>query len=76
MVQFFNGVTTYFKIVEVASERSKMLDFFLFIEEVHTLSSCEENECQVEAYIDLLKGVLFDPKKLRHEVKEAFVFIL
>ena len=35
LVQFFNGVTTYFKIVETAPERSKMLDIFLFVEEVH-----------------------------------------
>ena len=73
LVQFFNGVTTYFKIVETAPERSKMLDIFLFVEEVHAWSSCEENECQVETYMDLLNGALFDPEKSRHRVKEAFV---
>ena len=75
LVQFFNGVKTYFKIAEVAPERSKMPDIFLFVKEVHAWSSCEENECQVETYIDLLNGVLFDPEKSRYSAKEAFFLL-
>ena len=36
---------------------------YFFVEEVHALSSCEENECQVEAYTDALKGVLFNSEQ-------------
>ena len=61
--QYFNDVSNIFTVIDVASEKSKILDNYFFVEEVHALSSCKENECQVEAYTDALKGVLFNSEQ-------------
>ena len=50
LTQYFNDVSNLFTVINVVSEKSKTLDFFFFVvEEVHALSSCEKNECQVES---------------------------
>ena len=46
---------------------------FFVVEEVHDLSSCEENECQVEAYINALKGVLFNSERSCREQITSFI---
>ena len=73
MTQYFNHVSNLFTVIDVASEKSKILDFFFFVEEVHALSSCEENECQVEACIDALKGLLFNSEQSCHEQITSFI---
>ena len=73
LTQYFNDVSNLFTVIDVASENSKILDFSFFVEEVHVLSTCEENECQVEAYTDVLKGVLFNSEQSCREQITYFI---
>ena len=50
---------------------SEMRDFF--VEDVHTLWNCEENESKVRAYLKSFEKILFDAEKSLQEVKESFV---
>lgn len=54
----------YYKdLIDFASENSKMLDIFQFVERVHTLSDCKKDECGIGTYLACLKGVLLYPEK-------------
>ena len=42
----------YYKhLIDVASEHSKILGFFQFVEKIDTLSDCKKAECDIGTYV-------------------------
>ena len=51
----------------------KIHSFFQFVENVHFLSNCKNNNCEIRTFIGFLKGVLLNPQKCYQEQRDFFI---
>ena len=65
----------YYKdLLDVASDNSKIVDFFQFVNRIHTLADCKKKKKMwCETYVYCLEGVLSNPEKLL-KTKGHFLF--
>ena len=63
----------YQDLIDISSQNMKIHSFFQFVEGVHQLSECDDNNCKIGIFVGCLKGVLFDPEKSDNEQREFFV---
>ena len=61
--------------IYISSENMKIHSFFQFLEKVHFLSNCKDNNCEIRTFIGCLKGVLLNPQKITMN-RESFYFAL
>ena len=59
--------------INISSENMKIHSFFQFLEKVHFLSNCKDNNCEIRTFIGYLKGVLLNPQKITMN-RERFLF--
>ena len=59
------------ELIDVASEHSKVIEFFQFVDKIHLLTDCDKEECDLSTYVGCLKGVLLNPEK-SYENKRSF----
>ena len=59
--------------IDVASDHSKIVDFFQFAEKVHELADCTKDNCELGAYVGCLKGVLLNSTKTYEDKKSFFI---
>ena len=43
------------RIFEISTELGRMQEFCLFTENVHKITKCEEKECEIKTFLDVLK---------------------
>ena len=49
--------------IDVASDSSKIIDFFQFVKKIHILADCEKSKCDIGTYMYCLEDVLSNPEK-------------
>ena len=63
----------YKELIDVASDHSKIVDFFQFAEKVHELADCTKDNCELGAYVGCLKSVLLNSTKTYEDKKSFFI---
>ena len=48
------------KIFFMSTESSKMLEFLLFTQNVHKLSKCTADDCEIKKFLDSMNEVIFN----------------
>ena len=64
----------YYKdVIDVASDNSKIIDFFQFVEKIHTLAHSKTSKCDIGTYMYYLEGFLSNPGKTFEDKREFFI---
>ena len=53
----------YQDLIDISSQNMKIHSFFQFVERVHQLPDCKDNNYKIGIFVGCLKGVLFDQEK-------------